>query len=181
MRLRPKEEGQVIVFTGAGKGKTTAALGLACRCVGHGGRAVFIHFTGPARPALGEVMSTRALGAKLKMLGIECQAEDPSYLQDFDESVRTIEDSPQRARQLLEEGEYDVLVLDDINPLVDRGIIEEATVLELISEKAEATTVVLTGRSAPQGILEMADVVTDFTEVKHPAQAGVEPRKGIAF
>lgn len=76
------------------------------------------------------------------------------------------------------------MVLDDLNPLVDRGVIEEDTILEMISEKAEATEatiVVLTGLSAPEGILEMADVVTDFTEVKRAAQAWVELRKGIDF
>lgn len=181
MEGRSEGQGQLIVFTGAGKGKTTAALGLACRAVGHGKRAVFIHFTGPEHPRLGDVAGTAGIGAELKMIGIECQASDTSYLCDFDESVATIEAALARARELVAAEECDVLVLDDINPLLDRGIVDTASVTALISDKPPTMTVVLTGRSVPEAIVEMADVVTDFAEVKHPAQDGVEPRKGIDF
>ena len=176
-----ENEGQVVVFTGGGKGKTTAALGLACRAVGHGRTAAFIHFSGPERPELGDVAATRKFSAKLTMIGIECQAGEPSYLDDFDESVPTVEAALDRARQLVLGAECDVLVLDDINPLLHGGIIEEASILDLINARPEGSTIVLTGRFAPEAILRMADVVTDFTEVKHPAQAGIEPRKGIDF
>lgn len=181
MGAKAEGQGQVIVFTGAGKGKTTGALGLACRAVGHGGKAAFIHFTGPERPSLGEVTATRSLSAELKMIGIECQAEDPSYLSDFDQSVPTLEAALDLARQLIKGGEYDVVVLDDINPLLHQGAVDEATVIELITDRPETTTVVLTGRFAPEAIVEMADVVTDFADVKHPVHTGVGPRKGIDF
>jgi cob(I)alamin adenosyltransferase len=176
-----ENEGQVVVFTGAGKGKTTAALGLACRAVGHGRTAAFIHFTGPERPQLGDVAATRRFTASLTMIGIECQAGDPSYLNDFDESVSTLEAALDRAKRLLVEEKCDVLVLDDINPLLHQGIVEEASIVDLINDRPEGSTIVLTGRFAPEAILRMADVVTDFAEVKHPAQAGIEPRKGIDF
>jgi cob(I)alamin adenosyltransferase len=176
-----ENQGQVVVFSGPGKGKTTAALGLACRAVGHGRAAAFIYFTGPERPELGDVAATRGFGAKLKMIGIECQAGDISYLDGFDESVPTVEAALDRARELLLGGECDVLVLDDINPLLHGGIIEQASVIDLINDRPESATIVLTGRFAPESIVKMADVVTDFAEVKHPAQAGVEPRKGIDF
>jgi cob(I)alamin adenosyltransferase len=176
-----ENQGEVIVFTGAGKGKTTAALGLACRAVGHGRTAAFIHFTGPDHPELGDVAATRRLSAKLKMIGIECQADDLSYLDDFDESVPTVEAALDRARQLVVGGECDVLILDDINPLLQHGIIEEVSVIDLISGKPEPVTIVLTGRFAPEAIVEIADVVTDFAEVKHPARGGLQPRRGIDF
>jgi len=181
MGAKAEGQSQVIVFTGAGKGKTTAALGLACRAVGHGGKAAFIHFTGPERPTLGEVTATRSLGAELKMIGIECQAEDPSYLSDFDQSVPTLEAALDLARQLIKGGEYDVVVLDDINPLLHQGRVDEEAVIELISDKPENTTVVLTGRFALDSVVEMADVVTHFAEVKHPVRTGLAPRKGIDF
>jgi cob(I)alamin adenosyltransferase len=172
---------QVIVFTGSGKGKTTAALGLACRALGHGRKAAFLHFTGPTRPRLGDVLSARVLGGGLRMVGIASQAADPSYLEQFDETVPTVEAALDRAKQMLLAGEYDLLVLDDINPLLDQGLVEQSVVTELIETKPPSATVVLTGRAAPKAILELADIVTDFAEVKHPARAGVAARSGIDF
>ncbi len=176
-----EKQGQVIVFTGSGKGKTTAALGLVCRALGHGLTAVFIHFTGPEHPSLGDVTSAASMGAKLKTIGIECQASEASYLDEFDESVPTLEAALDRARELLAGGECDVCVLDDINLLLHQGVLDVDPIIDLINSRPESTTIVLTGRSAPAAIVEIADVVTDFAKVKHPAQAGVEPRKGIEF
>lgn len=174
-------EGNVIVFTGGGKGKTTAALGLACRAAGHGGRAAFIHFTGPVRSTLGDVSSTKVLGAKVAMIAIQSQATDPAYLGQFDESVPTLDAALERAGQLVRDAEYDLIVLDDINPLLDQGIVDQEAIMKLIREKAESATIVFTGRSAPDWLLEMADIVTDFAEVKHPVHEGVGPRRGIEF
>jgi cob(I)alamin adenosyltransferase len=172
---------QVIVFTGSGKGKTTAALGLACRALGHGRKAAFLHFTGPKRPQLGDVLSARVLAGGLRMIGIASQAADPSYLDQFDETVPTVEAALDRAKQMLLAGECDLLVLDDINPLLDQGLVEQSIVIGLIETKPPSATVVLTGRSAPEAILELADIVTNFAEVKHPVHEGVGPRRGIEF
>ncbi|MFQ5886349.1 MAG: cob(I)yrinic acid a,c-diamide adenosyltransferase [Anaerolineae bacterium] len=176
-----EELGRVIVYTGLGKGKTTAALGLACRVLGHGGRVVFIRFTGPEYPQMGDVGAAVALAGDLRMIAIESQARDASYLADFAESTPTAETGLDLARELLIRGECDLLVLDDINPLLYEGTIDTAQVVALIDEKPPNVTIVLTGRSAPQAIIERADTVTDFAEIKHPSQAGIEPRKGIDF
>jgi cob(I)alamin adenosyltransferase len=173
--------GEVIVFTGSGKGKTTAALGLACRALGHGRRAAFFHFQGPARPSLGDVRSARALGRRLKMIGIVSQAADVSFLDQYDETVPTVEAALARAEEMLGSGECDLLVLDDINPLLDEGHVDQTTVIRLVDAKPESATLVFTGRSAIDAIVELADIVTDFEEVKHPAHLGVGPRKGIEF
>ncbi len=172
---------QVIVFTGSGKGKTTAALGLACRALGHGRKAAFLHFTGPMWPRLGDVLSARVLGGGLRMIGIASQATEPSYLDQFDETVPTVEAALDRAEQMLSGGECDLLVLDDINPLLDQGLVEQSVVTGLIEAKPPSATIVFTGRSAPNAIMELADIVTDFAEVKHPARAGVAARSGIDF
>ena len=174
-------EGNVIVFTGGGKGKTTAAVGLACRVLGHGGKAVFIHFTGPLRPSLGEVRCTKELGRKVTMIAIRSQAAQESYLDQFDESVETLDTALERARELVRDGEQCLVVLDDINPLLDRRVFDQEAIEELIQGKAESVTIVFTGRSAPHWLLEMADIVTDFAEVKHPVHEGVAPRRGIEF
>ncbi len=173
--------GNIIVFTGGGKGKTTAALGLACRAVGHGGTAVFLHFTGPTRPSLGDVHSMKVLSPKVRTIAIESRAADSDYLDQFDESVATVEAALDRGGELLARGKCSLLVLDDMNPLLAEGTVEKARVLDLIATRPESTSIVLTGRSAPTWLVELADIVTEFAEVKHPVHAGVGPRKGIEF
>jgi cob(I)alamin adenosyltransferase len=174
-------EGNVIVFTGGGKGKTTAAVGLAYRALGHGGRAAFVYFTGPLRPSLGEVQSLKLLGPEVTMIAIQSQAAHASYLDQFDDSVPTVDAALDRVGQLMRDAECSLLVLDDINPLLAQGIIDPSRLRELIDEKPESTTIVLTGRSAPEWLCEMASIVTDFAEVKHPMHEGVGPRRGIEF
>jgi len=175
------ETGRVIVHTGRGKGKTTAALGLAYRVLGHGGRAVIIFFTGPEHPQLGDVRAAATLGGNLRMIGIESQARDLTYLADFAESTATVKEALALARKLLTRGEYDLLVLDDINPLLHEGAIDTAEVVTLIDEKPPDVHLVLTGRFAPQTIIERADTVTDFVQIKHPSQARTGPRRGVDF
>jgi cob(I)alamin adenosyltransferase len=174
-------EGNVIVFTGSGKGKTTAALGLACRAVGHGGAAWFIYFTGPVRASLGEVSSTKVLGQKVRMIAVRSQAASEAFLGQFDETVPTLDAALDRAGELARDPECSLLVLDDINPLLGEGLIDRERVQELLETKREPSTLVFTGRSAPEWLTEAADIVTDFAEVKHPVHEGVPPRKGIEF
>jgi cob(I)alamin adenosyltransferase len=181
MSVHGEKKGNVIVFTGRGKGKTTAALGLACRAVGHGRRAAFIHFTGPMRARLGDVCSTKELGAKVIMIAIESQASDKAYLDQFDETVETVEAALDRAEGLLAGGECDLLVLDDINPLLDQGLVEQSVVRGLVETRPTSATIVFTGRSAPEALVELADIVTDFAEIKHPVHAGAGPREGIEY
>ena len=181
MSVYREAHGNVIVFTGGGKGKTTAALGLVCRAVGHGETAAFIHFTGPMRARLGDVCSTKELGAKVTMIAIESQASDKAYLDQFDETVATVEAAIDRAQVLLAGAECDLLVLDDINPLLDQGLVEQSVVKGLIEAKPPSVTIVFTGRSAPEAVVELADIVTDFAEIKHPVRAGAAPREGIEY
>lgn len=176
-----EETGQVIVYTGLGKGKTTAALGLACRVVGHGGRVAFIHFSGPDYPQMGDVKAVTTLGGDLRMIGVESQARDVSYLADFAESAATVEEALARAGELLHRRECELLVLDDINPLLCEGAIQIDQVTALIAEKPPGVSIVLTGRFAPQAIIESADTVTDFAQLKQLSHVRVEPRKGFDF
>jgi len=174
-------EGSVVVFTGGGKGKTTAAVGLACRALGHGGKAAFVYFTGPLRPSLGEVRSIKLLGPRVAMLAIRSQAAQESYVDQFDESVPTLDAALDRASDLLRDPECSLLVLDDVNPLLAERTIHPERIRELIERKPEPATIVFTGRFAPDWLVEMANIVTDFAEVKHPAHEGVGPRRGIEF
>jgi cob(I)alamin adenosyltransferase len=175
------ETGAVIVYTGLGKGKTTAALGLALRVLGHGGRAVVIFFTGPKHPQMGDVRAAATLGGNLRVIGIESQARDLTYLADFAEFTGTVKEALALARELLTRGECDLLVLDDINPLLHQGVIDTAEAVALIDQKLPNVHLVLTGRFAPQMIIDKADIVTDFAQIKHPSRASIEPRKGFDF
>ena len=93
-------KGEVIVFTGPGRGKTTAALGTAIRSFAHGGKVIFIHFTGPEYPVLGEVKAAASLGSNWRMIGIKGEAKDISYLDDFTETVDTAREALTMAQKV---------------------------------------------------------------------------------
>ena len=173
-------KGEVIVFTGPGKGKTTAALGTVCRIIAHDGKVVFIHFTGPQHPVLGEVKTAATLGGNWRMIGIKSEAKDISYLDDFTESVDTAREALTMAQKVWLH-ECNLLVLDDISPHLDRGSIDLAQVLALIDDRPPNTSIILTGSSTPEPILQRADLVTEFLKIKQPPNAGMRLRQGIDF
>jgi cob(I)alamin adenosyltransferase len=127
------------------------------------------------------VSSIKLLGPKVTMIAIKSQAAQESYVDQFDESVATVDAAMDRARELVVDPDCSLVVLDDINPLLADQEIGPEQVRELIEERPEPTTIVLTGRFAPQWLIELASIVTDFAEVKHPAHEGVGPRRGIEF
>jgi len=159
--------GRVIVFTGVGKGKTTAALGTALRIIAQGGKVIFVYFTGPEYPVLGEVKTAAKLGSKWRMIGIKSEAKNLSYLADFSGSVDTVKDAlaMAQARWLYE---CDLLILDDITYQLACGSIDVAQVIALIDNRPVNASIVLTGPSAPESIIERADLVTEFLEIKPP-------------
>lgn len=173
-------EGRVIVFTGPGKGKTSAALGAAVRAIAHGGRVIFVHFTGPRYPVLGEVKTAAAIGRNWKMVGIRSEAKDIAYLNDFSESVDTVREAMAMAYDLWLH-KCDLLVLDDIGFHLDRGSIDIAQVLSLIDNRPPNTSIILTGQTVPKSILQRADLVTEFLKIKQPLNVGMRPREGIDF
>jgi cob(I)alamin adenosyltransferase len=161
------------------KGKTTAALGLAYRVLGHGGRVVIIFFTGPEHPHVGDIRAAATLGGDLRMIGIQSQASDSTHLAGYAESIETMEEALALARELVAKGGCDLLVLDDINPLLHEGTIDTEQVVALVDEKPPNVDLVLTGRFAPQTIIDKADTVTDFVPIKHPAGASAGPGNGF--
>jgi len=172
--------GEVAVFIGPGKGKTTAALGFALRTIGQGGKVIFVHFKGPEHPVLGEVKTTGALGSNWRTIGIKSEAKDASYLADFTESVDTVREAMAMAHDLWLH-ECDLLVLDDISLHLDRRSIDIAQVLAVIDDRPPNTSIILTGSSAPEPIMQRADLVTEFLKIKQPPNAGMRLRRGIDF
>lgn len=170
------ERGCVQVYTGNGKGKTTASLGLALRAVGRGLRVCFFQFIKGGGP-YGEHL----IADRLAPLFTIIQSGRPGWVntKDISEDRRVAQEALQQARQLLTSGDYDLVIMDEINGAVGFGLIDVEQVLELITLKPSAVELVLTGRNADERIIAAADLVTEMREIKHYYQAGVPARSGI--
>ena len=178
MRKRLKR-GLVHIYTGNGKGKTTAALGLSLRALGRGLKVCFIQFL-KGRMKLGD-------GAFLALKRIQ-NFEYASYgtgkfvigrpsRRDFQEASKAF----QHAKEAIMKERYEVVVLDEITHAVNLGLIDIDEVIELIRKKPSSVEIVLTGRAADQRLIDAADLVTEMREIKHPFSHGVEAREGIEF
>ncbi len=172
----PLERGCVQVYTGNGKGKTTAALGLALRAVGRGLKVcVFQFIKGGGR--YGEHLAAEKLAPLLTII----QTGRPGWVntKDIGEDRSIAQEALVRAEELLTSGEFDLFICDEINGAVGFGLIEVEQVLSLISRKPEKTELVLTGRNVHQRVIDAADLVTEMREIKHYYKAGVPARTGI--
>lgn len=170
------ETGCVQVYTGNGKGKTTAALGLALRAVGRGLKVCMLQFIkGGGR--YGEHMAAEKLAPLLTII----QTGRPGWVntKDITEDRRVAQEALQQAHELLTSGLYDLFICDEINGAVGFGLLDVAQVLELIASKPEKTELVLTGRNAHEQVIAAADLVTEMCEIKHYYKAGVPARTGI--
>ena len=173
---KPLRTAFVHVYTGNGKGKTTAALGLGLRAAGHGLRVFLLQFM-KGDPEYGELLAIRGLrNFDFLQSGLSTFVTkgDPGP-----EDLRRARAGLARARELLAEGRYDVVILDEINCAVDYGLLAEDDVLRLIDERPGHVELVLTGRNARPKVMDKADLVTEMVEIKHPFQRGVLARKGI--
>lgn len=170
------DRGCVQVYTGNGKGKTTASLGLALRAVGRGLKVcVFQFIKGGGK--YGEHLAAEKLAPLLTII----QTGRPGWVntKDITEDREVAQAAFARAQELLTSGEFDLFICDEINGAVGFGLIEVEQVLELISCKPEKTELVLTGRNAHERVIEAADLVTEMREIKHYYKAGVPARTGI--
>jgi len=168
--------GLIQIYTGKGKGKTTAALGLAVRAVGHNFKVAIIHFM--KIWDYGEVKSLRKLGIDLFRYGTTelIDPKNPSPI-DYEEANKAL----LKAEKVIEKSDYDILILDEINVAIDFNLIPLKRVIDLIDKKPNKLELVLTGRNCPQELIERADLVSFINEIKHPYQKGIETRKGIEF
>ncbi|HOU24460.1 MAG TPA: cob(I)yrinic acid a,c-diamide adenosyltransferase [Anaerolineae bacterium] len=176
--VKPERLGLVQVYTGDGKGKTTAALGLALRAAGAGMRVYIGQFLQGMH--CGELESIQRLAPHitLEQYGlnefVHVNGASPAQLSAAEHGL-------QRIRQALTSGEYDIVVADEINIAIFFHLLTEDQVLQLIDAKLPEVELVLTGRRAPASIIERADLVTEMREVRHPYQKGVLARAGIEF
>jgi cob(I)alamin adenosyltransferase len=177
----PEERGLVIVYTGKGKGKTTAALGIVLRAVGHGYKVGMIQFI-KGEWYYGELTSSKRLEPEFELIvagkGFVGIIDDDHPIEDHQKAAAQ---ALAVAREKLASGRYDVLILDEINYAVKLNLITEQDVLDLIKSRPQKTTLVITGNYAPEKVIEAADLVTEMREIKHPYKAGIKAKKGIDF
>jgi cob(I)alamin adenosyltransferase len=172
------EKGLVQVYTGNGKGKSSAAFGLALRAIGRGLKVYIIQFIKGGFD-YGELYIVDKLpNLTLKAFGRgKFVTQKPAEKVD----VEFAEEAFALAEEVVKSGEYDIVILDEINVALNLKLIKIEKVLELIKNKPKHVELILTGRYAPNEIIEAADLVTEMKEVKHPFNKGYQARKGIEY
>jgi len=172
-------QGLVQVYTGNGKGKTTAAFGLALRAIGGGGKVAIVQFM-KGRGDYGEL-------AAIKQLAPACLLENYGAAGwvhkdgPKDEHIAEAQKALARAREVVQSGNWDLVILDEVINAVWFGLLPEAELFALLDRKPQHVEVVLTGRNASQHLKARADLVTEMVQVKHPFEQGIAARKGIEF
>ncbi len=179
--LPDARKGLIVVYTGPGKGKTTAALGAAFRAVGQGMRVLMVQFI-KGSWHYGELDAAKAMGDdKFQILPmgrgfVKIGLEKPDA-----EDVRLVQQAWEFAREKIASGEHDLVILDEINYAISYKMLDAGVVAEELSRKPEMVHVILTGRNAHPSITEIADLVTEMREVKHPYQKGILAQRGIDY
>jgi cob(I)alamin adenosyltransferase len=180
--VEPAEsQGLVLVNTGDGKGKTTAALGTVLRAVGYGHRCLIVQFI-KGSWQYGELKSIRRLEPEVEFhrmgKGFVGIVDDNLPRAEHEQAAR---EALEFAKQRLASGNYELVLLDEIFVAITLGLISEQSVLKLMDARPAATTLILTGRGAPQSVIDRADTVTEMREVKHAFQRGILARKGVDY
>ncbi len=178
---KPRTKGLVMVFTGNGKGKTTAALGMAFRSAGHRYHVAVIQFIkGTMRT--GEQEAARALAPYIDwtVTGHGFTA-GPWNVATPEEHRQAAQDALRITREKMLSGRFRMVVMDEVLGAIKAGLVDIQQVLDLIAEKPNTVNLVLTGRDAPQEIIDAADLVTEMRLIKHPYEQGIVAQKGVEF
>jgi cob(I)alamin adenosyltransferase len=172
--------GLIIVNTGPGKGKTTAAMGTALRAVGQGMKVLMLQFL-KGSWHYGELDAVKAFGANFVMKQMGRGFVKVGGAQPDPEDVRMVEEAWAEAEQAILSGEWDLVILDEINYAISYGMLDPAKVVATLKKKPEMAHVILTGRNAHPTIVELADTVTEMRQVKHAYEKGVMAQRGIEY
>jgi cob(I)alamin adenosyltransferase len=176
------DRGQVIINTGAGKGKTTAALGMAVRAAGHGQKVLILQFIKGAWKT-GESKFMKKLVPEIEMMQL-----GKGFFKIEDGKVKITPKDREEAREAFEiaadkiiSGQYDLIVLDEIINILAYGLIGTGELISLLKEKPQGLSIVLTGRGAPRELIDAADTVSEIKEIKHAYSQGIKAKKGIEY
>lgn len=175
--------GLVQLYTGNGKGKTSAALGLALRAAGQGLAVCIVQFAKATNVMSGEVAAVEGLpNVEIVRFGDSGTWGGMMPLRDLPaEATAAAHAALDYAIEAVFSGGWDVVVMDEICVAIDLGLLEVEAVLHVIGDKPDGVELVLTGRGAPQALIDACDLVTEMTDVRHPSQRGAGPRRGIEY
>jgi len=173
-----EQNGLVMIYTGDGKGKTTAAMGLVLRAVGHGYRVCIMQFM--KGQDSGEIDAIESYLPKVDVWRSGRDVfVDPDQPDEID--IKLAQEAFERAAGFVKSDDYDLIVLDEINVAVSFGLIAEEAVLAMLATRSPSVTVVMTGRGATVQMQAVADLVSEVREVKHHWRKGIKAQKGIEF
>ena len=172
------KKGLLIINTGNGKGKTTAALGTLVRAWGHGFRVAMIQFIKHENAHFGEIKAGRKIGIEWHVTGdgFVMPGQDPT------EAIRRVKVGWQMAQEKILSGEYQIIVLDEFTYPLHYGWLDSGEVLQWIKDnKPSDMHLIITGRNAPQALIDMADMVNEINSIKHPFDQGIKAQIGVEF
>ena len=175
------QKGLIIVYTGGGKGKTSAALGLVLRAVGYNHKVCMVQFV-KGSWHYGELDSAKRLAPEFELItagkGFVGILDDKSPLE---EHVKAANDTLTISKEKIMSGKFDVVILDEINYAIQLELLKLDDVIDMIRSKPAELDLVLTGNHAAKEVIELADLVTEMKEIKHPFKSGIKAKKGIDF
>jgi cob(I)alamin adenosyltransferase len=178
MAGKTDQKGLVIVHTGTGKGKTTAALGMICRSLGHGYKVALIQFIKGAMATAEKVV----FDLFPEQMEMRPMGEGFTWnTQDRERDIATARAAWEAAKARILDPEWKLVVLDELNIVLRYDYLPVAEVIEVLRQKPKDSHVVITGRNAPQELIDFADLVTEMTMVKHPFRSGIKAQPGIEF
>lgn len=173
-----QEKGLLIVYAGAGKGKTTAALGMALRCVGHGMKVAVVQFIKGAIDTA-EERALKSFGDRVTFLRM---GEGYTWeTQDRERDTEFAQQAWKMACRFLRDPSYAMVILDEFNIALRHGYVAIADVLPVLRQRPAMQHVVITGRGGPDELVEEADLVTEMKQVKHPFRKGIKAQPGVEF
>ncbi len=169
---------RILLFTGDGKGKTTAALGMVLRAVGNGLRCYVVHFL-KSDASVGEYTALQSLGVVIQIggLGFVPHADTPLFTQH----TQAAQNALHMAQTFLDQTDCDLLVLDEVCGAISLGLISADMVTELLAHAKNSQIVVLTGRDAPQALIDHADTVTEMRKIKHGYDQKISAQRGVEW
>ena len=178
------EKGLVQIYTGDGKGKTTAAFGLALRAAGQGNKVLIYQFLKPPSLDIGERFALQLGAVRIRTEALDVPWDMSESLKDEQTVARmqtAISEAIERIAQTAEKRFYDVLILDEIVFCLSKGLAKIEDIKSLIDRKDAIVEIVMTGRGATKELIELADLVTEMKNIKHPFDKGIKARRGIEF
>ena len=178
------EKGLVQIYTGDGKGKTTAALGLALRAAGQGKKVIIYQFLKPKLPKTGERIAIKSTKLPIKMKAFAMpwdMSKAFSSKENIGAAKSVISKTLEKIAEIAKKKSYDVLILDEIVFCLSKGLAKFTEVKKIIDGRDRRVEIVLTGRGATKELIKLADLVTEMKKIKHPFDKGIKARLGIEF